>query len=116
VPNLIVADQIGNFYRPCTLYTQEVVITFDHDWPSLATAIVLPHGIYDLKHNHGFVTLGTSHDTSEFACDSLRWWWQGYGRRDYPKSNSWLLLCDGGGSNRSNTWLLKAELARLVQE
>ena len=82
----------------------------------MAEAVVLPHGVYDLKRNHGFVTLGTSHDTSEFACDSLRWWWHASGQQDYPRASSWLLLCDGGGSNRSNTWLFKAELAKLVQE
>src|SRR3712207_4256474 len=107
---------IGNFYRPGTLYTQAVVTTLDHDWPRVAAAVVLPHGVYDLKRNHGFVTLGTSHDTSEFACDSLRWWWHNHGRHDYPQASSWLLLCDGGGSNRSNTYLFKAELAKLVQE
>ena len=90
--------------------------TFDHDWPSLATGVAIPHGLYDLKRNQGFVTLGTSHDTSEFACDSLRWWWQTYGRHDYPDATSLLLLCDGGGSNRSNTFLFKLDLARFAQE
>ena len=90
--------------------------TFDHDWPSLATGVAIPHGLYDLKRNHGFVTLGTSHDTSEFACDSLRWWWQTYGRHAYPAATSLLLLCDGGGSNRSNTYLFKLDLAKFAQE
>lgn len=90
--------------------------TFDHDWPSLATGVAIPHGLYDLKRNHGFVTLGTSHDTSEFACDSLRWWWQTYGRHDYLDATSILLLCDGGGSNRSNTYLFKLDLAKFAQE
>ena len=90
--------------------------TFDHDWPSLATGVAIPHGLYDLKRNHGFVTLGTSHDTSEFACDSLRWWWQTYGRHDYPDATSLLLLCDGGGSKRSHTFLFKLDLARFAQE
>jgi hypothetical protein len=109
-------ELIGNFYRPGRLYTQAVVTTLDHDWPSLASAIVLPPGVYDLKRNHGFVILGTSHDTREFACDSLRWWWHDYGQQDYPAATSWLLLCDGGGSHRTNTWLFKAELAKLGQE
>lgn len=107
---------IGKFSRPGMLYTQAVVKTFDHDWPSSAEAIIFPHGVYDLKRNHGFITLGTSHDTSEFACDSLRWWWNEYGQADYPKAHSWLLLCDGGGSNRSNTYVFKLELSKLVRE
>jgi hypothetical protein len=107
---------IGNLYRSGTLYTQEVVQTFDHDWASLAEGVAIPHGLYDLKRNHGFVTLGTSHDTSEFACDSLRWWWQQHGQHDYPGATSLLLLCDGGGSNRANTCLFKAELEKFAQE
>ena len=71
---------IGNLYRPGTLYTQATGETLDHDFPSLAEGVVIPHGIYDLQRNHGYVNLGTSHDTSEFACDSLRQWWQVYGR------------------------------------
>lgn len=107
---------IGNLYRPGTLLTQSVVTTFDHDWPSLADGVAIPHGLYDLKRNHGFVTIGTSHDTSEFACDSLRWWWQTHGRHDYPGATSLLLLCDGGGSNRSNTYLFKMDLEKFAQE
>ncbi|MCW5969215.1 MAG: hypothetical protein KIT57_11945 [Blastocatellales bacterium] len=63
-------ELIGNLYRPGTLLTQSVVTTFDHDWPSLADGVAIPHGLYDAKRNHGFVTIGTGHDTSEFACDS----------------------------------------------
>lgn len=82
----------------------------------MAAGVVIPHGLYDLKRNVGFVTLGTSHDTSEFACDSLRWWWRQHGRDDYPHATSLLLLCDGGGSNRANTWLFKLDMERFAQE
>jgi Rhodopirellula transposase DDE domain len=107
---------IGNLYRPGTLYTQATVETLDHDFPSLAEGVVIPHGIYDLQRNHGYVNLGTSHDTSEFACDSLRQWWQVYGRWAYPAATSLLILCDGGGSNSARTYLFKAELEKLVQD
>jgi Rhodopirellula transposase DDE domain len=107
---------IGNLYRPGTLYTQGVVETLDHDFPSLAQGVIIPHGIYDLKKNHGYINLGTSHDTSEFACDSLRQWWQSQGQADYPHASSLLLLCDGGGSNGARTYLFKAELERFAQE
>jgi ASC-1-like (ASCH) protein len=60
---------IGNLYRSGTLYTQAPVETFDPDFPSLAEGVVIPHGIYDVQRNQGYVTLGTSHDTSAFACD-----------------------------------------------
>jgi hypothetical protein len=107
---------IGNLYRPGTLYTQATVETLDHDFPSLAEGVVIPHGIYDLQRNHGYVNLGTSHDTSEFACDSLRQWWQAYGRLAYPAATALLILCDGGGSNSARTYLFKADLKRLVQD
>ena len=71
---------------------------FDHDWKSLAVEMAIPHGLYDPKLNLGYVQIGTSHDTSQFACDSIRYWWQNYGIVNYPDANSILLLCDGGGS------------------
>ena len=61
------------------------------------------------------MTLGTSHDTSEFACDSLRQWWQTDGQTLYPDAEALLLLCDGGGSNSARTYLFKADLEKLVQ-
>ncbi|MGF1603921.1 MAG: hypothetical protein ACFCU8_18270 [Thermosynechococcaceae cyanobacterium] len=42
--------------------------------------------------------MGTSHDTGEFACDSICYWWQHYGSIQYPKARSILILCDGGGA------------------
>ena len=91
-------------------------MTFDHDFPSLADGVVIPYGIYDLKYNHGYVVLGTSHDTSEFACESIRQWWWNYGQSLYRHATSLLLLCDGGGSNSSRTYLFKAELEKVSQE
>ncbi len=107
---------IGNFYRDGKLDTQETVLTLGHDFPTLADGVVIPYGLYDLKHNYGYVTLGTSHDTSEFACACLRQWWWPYGQRIYPEATSLLLLCDGGGSNSSRAYLFKAELEKVAQE
>ena len=107
---------IGNLFRPGTLYTQETLTTLDHDFPSLAEGIAIPHGIYDLKKNQGYITLGTSHDTSEFAGDCLRNWWQRQGQADYPEAKSLLVLCDGGGSNACRTYLFKEALAKFAQE
>ena len=107
-------ELLGNFYREGRLYTQGVIETFDHDFPSAASGVVIPHGLYDLRRNHGHVNLGTSHDTSEFACDSLRHWWEGQGRASYPRATSLLLLCDGGGSNSATQYLFKEDLQRLA--
>lgn len=89
---------------------------FDHDWKSLATGVAIPHGLYDLQRNTGYLQLGTSHDTAEFACDAIRHWWQEYGQHYYPTATSILLLCDGGGSNSSRQYLFKQDLQALVNE
>lgn len=68
---------------------------YDHDWVSLAEGVVIPHGLYDLSRNEGYIQIGTSHDTGEFACDSLRYWWQ-HGKLHYSDAASILILCDGG--------------------
>jgi Rhodopirellula transposase DDE domain len=109
-------ELLGNFYRPGQLYTQEVVETFDHDFPSAARGVVIPHGLYDLKRNQGQVSLGTSHDTSEFACDNLRCWWASQGQAAYPRATSLLLLCDSGGSNNASHYLFKEDLQRLADD
>jgi hypothetical protein len=107
-------ELIGDFYRAGHLLTQGVIETFDHDFPSFAEGVVIPHGLYDLKHNDGHVNLGTSHDTGEFACDSIERWWESKGRAIYPRASSILLLCDGGGSNSATQYLFKEDLQRLV--
>lgn len=107
-------ELIGNFYRAGHLLTQGVIETFDHDFPSAASGVIIPHGLYDMKRNEGHVNLGTSHDTGEFACDSIERWWEEKGRALYPRATSILLLCDGGGSNSSSQYLFKEDLQRLV--
>ncbi len=107
-------ELIGNFYRAGHLLTQRVIETLDHDFPSAASGAIIPHGLYDVKRNDGHVNLGTSHDTGEFACDSIERWWEAQGRALYPGATSILLVCDGGGSNSSSQYLFKEDLQRLV--
>lgn len=107
---------IGSLYRAGHTYTQVPIEVYDHDWASLATGKVIPHGLYDLSENIGYVQIGTSCDTHEFAIDSLRYWWQHYGRDRYGTAASLLLLCDGGGSNSSRSYLFKAVLQDLAVE
>jgi Rhodopirellula transposase DDE domain len=107
-------ELLGNFYRDGKLFTKKTVGTFDHDFPSFADGVVIPHGLYDLKLNRGYLHLGTSHDTSEFACDAFEDWWRRFGQELYPRATSLLLLCDGGGSNSSRTYLFKADLQAMV--
>ena len=107
---------IGDFYRAGHLYTQETISTFDHDFNSLAKGVVIPHSIYDVTRNTGYINIGTTKDTSEFACDSILHWWQNQGRFDYPNATSILILCDGGGSNHSRHYLFKQDLQELVNK
>ena len=109
-------EYIGNFYRDGILYTQGVIKTHDHDFNSLADGVVIPHGIYDLKKNTAYINIGTSKDTSEFACDCLRNWWCDQGKFDYPDATSILILCDGGGSNSSRHFIFKQDIQNLANE
>jgi hypothetical protein len=109
-------ELIGNFYRPGVLLTKETLLTLDHDFPSFAEGVVIPHGLYDPRLNRGYLHLGTSHDTSEFARDCLLDWWLRFGQRQYAGAKSLLVKCDGGGSNAANTYLFKADLQEMADE
>lgn len=98
------------------MYTQERLRVHDHDFRSLADGIAIPHGLYDIYRNLGYITIGTSHDTSEFACACIRYWWLNHGRYDYPGATSMLLLCDCGGSNNARYYIFKQDLQHLADE
>ena len=107
-------EHLGNFFRAGRAYSTGPNATFDHDFSSFAEGVVIPHGLYDVRRNVGHLTLGTSHETSQFACDSFRLWWRRYGLSAYPDATSILLLCDGGGSNNCRHYIFKEDLQRLV--
>lgn len=64
----------------------------------------------------GYINIGISRDTSEFACDSLRNRWYDEGQYRYPGSGKLLILCDGGGNNNSRHYLSEEDLVRLADE
>jgi hypothetical protein len=68
---------------------------------------MVPHGIYDVGRNTGYMTFWLSHDTAEFACDCLVEQWEQHIRHIYPNAKSILILCDGGGSNSARSWQFK---------
>ena len=107
-------ELIGDFYREGVIETQGTVEVNDHDFGSMASGAVIPHGVYDVGLNRGFVHLNTSHDTSELACDSLAAWWEGHGRSAYPRAAKLLVLCDGGGSNSAARYVFKEALQGLA--
>jgi len=89
---------------------------FDHDFPNLAEGIAIPHAIYDLTLNEAVINIGMSKDTSEFACDSIKIWWEQVGKLEYAGCTSILMLADGGGSNSSRHYIFKEDLQKLVNE
>lgn len=109
-------EHLGNFYRDGYLYTLNELQTYDHDFSSFSEGIIIPHGLYDIGLNIGYIQLGTSHDTGEFACDSLRYWWYNFGKKEYSDATSILIPCDGGGSNSSRHYLFKEDLQALSDE
>jgi hypothetical protein len=107
---------LGTLYRDGKVYCQQAQQAFDHDFPSGAEGVIVPHGIYDLARNHGWLHVGLSRDTTAFACDSLRLYGQSDGRHQYPRASEILFLCDGGGSNSCRKHLFKQDLQALVNE
>jgi hypothetical protein len=101
---------LGTLYRDGKVSCQQALKAFDHDVPSLATGVIIPHGIDDLARNQGWIHVGISRDTTAFACDSLRVFWRGDGQRLSPNASAILLLCDGGGSNSCHKHLFKEDL------
>jgi hypothetical protein len=76
----------------------------------------VPYGIYDLAANAGWVSVGVNHDTSAFAVQTIRRWWQDVGCERYPGTKRLTITCDGGGSNGSRVRLWKLELQKLANE
>jgi hypothetical protein len=87
-----------------------------HDFIDKDRGKAIPYGIYDVTANEGWVSVGTDHDTSEFAVQSIRSWWRCMGKRAYPDATELLVTADGGGSNGSRTRLWKVELQALANE
>jgi hypothetical protein len=109
-------ELLGNLYRDGRVYSTNIIEVYDHDFPYLADGIVIPHTLFDLKSNMAYVNIGVSKDTSEFACDSIKLWWDSYGKFQYSNCTSILILADGGGSNSSRHYIFKEDLQKLVDE
>jgi hypothetical protein len=87
-----------------------------HDFPDKEKGQTTPYGVYDLTNNEGWVSVGTDHDTAEFAVQTIRSWWRQMGSNVYPEARELLIMADGGGSNGSRTRLWKVALQRLADE
>lgn len=106
-------EMIGNFHRSGSCYSQSMRRVNDHDFASFSEGQIVPHGIYDINTNTGYVTLGTAKDTSEFVCDNLYRIWIQHLQYRYPHAHTIMILCDGGGSNACSHHIVKQDLCNL---
>lgn len=111
-------ENVGNFKNPGSEYRKEKSPrkVLDHDFPIQELGKVNPYGVYVLNDNTGFVNLGTSHDTAEFAGESVYRWWEAVGKNTFPKAKRLYINCDGGGSNSSRRWVWKYQLQLLANK
>src|SRR3954463_682462 len=86
------------------------------DFPDKHLGKVAPYGVYDPTANEGWVNVGITHDTAEFAVESIRRWWYRMGSRAYAGAKELLVTADSGGSNGSRTRLWKVCLQALADE
>ena len=103
---------VGKEYRP-----KGVPLEVDtHDFPDKELGKAIPYGVYDIKSNEAWVSVGISHDTGEFAVEAIRRWWRRMGKKRYKKPKRLLITADSGGSNGHRNRLWKYELQRLADQ
>jgi len=103
---------VGREWTP----TGKAVQVNTHDFPSHAKGKAIPYGIFDLARNEGWVSVGISFDTAQFAAAAIRGWWQQLGKASYPDAEILTITADSGGSNSSRGRLWKIELQTLADE
>ena len=87
-----------------------------HDFPQLGRGKAVPYGAYDIARNRAVVNVGVSHDTAEFAVESIRRWWRLDGRRLYGGPRRLLICADSGGSNGHRLRVWKLGLQNLADQ
>src|SRR6266849_9120506 len=98
----------GREWRPKGKPVEVEDHSFFFTGPEVEQAI--PYGIYDITRGTGWVNVGTDHDTSVFAVESIRRWWRARGQEDYPGASRLLITADAGGSNGYRYRVWKSEL------
>ena len=109
-------EMLGNFKREGKALSNGPLKSLDHDFSTFSDGQIVPHGIYDVTKNVGYMTLGISHDTSRFVCDNIARVWREHLREQYPNANTLVILCDGGGSNSSSHRIVKQDLMDLANK
>jgi Rhodopirellula transposase DDE domain len=111
-------QMVGRYANPGMTWRPagDPVRALDHDFPDPDLPKAVPYGIYDLARDEGWVSVGISADTGDFAVNSIRTWLTTMGRRAYPHARRLLITADAGGSNGHRNRLFKARLAELATE
>jgi hypothetical protein len=109
-------ELIGNFKNAGVAWRREAREVFDHDFPSWSDGRAVPFGIYDIAMNKGFVSVGVSSETADFATDAIYTWWKLEGRKQYPEATRLVIESDCGGANNPRTWLWRTRLQRLANK
>jgi hypothetical protein len=107
-------ELIGNFRNPGRIWCKEAIEVNEKDFVSEAECLAVPFGIYDVARNTGYVVVGTSHNTPEFAVTSIARWWREEGCLVYPGKAHVLILADGGGGNGSRSKAWKFNLQQML--
>jgi hypothetical protein len=108
-------ERLGTLHRRGQVYSTGNQRVFDHDYRYLSTGPLIPHGVYDYFEHSGFVTLGTSRETSAFVCDAIALAWEEVFRARYPHAPEVFLTFDAGGANAVRSVRFKEDLVALSQ-
>lgn len=111
-------ENIGNYKNNGKEYSEKgkPIEVKTHDFPDKELGKVSPYGVYDIGRNEGWVNVGISSDTAEFAVNSIRTWWYAMGKKIYENADSIMVTADCGGSNSNRTRLWKWALQKLAIE
>lgn len=109
-------ESIGLFKNLGRTLRRQPLDVLATDFPSDAVGKAIPYGIYDVQRNAGYMVVGVSHETAEFAIAAIRRWWLDVGRVRFRGHTQLLIQADGGGANSYNSWLWKAGLQALADE
>jgi len=109
-------ENLGNFSNKGREYhlKGQPLETNMHDFPDAELGKAIPYGVYDIGRNEGWVNVGITHDTAQFAANSIRRWWTRMGQYRFPQATRLLITADSGGSNGYRSRLWKTELHKLA--
>jgi hypothetical protein len=111
-------ELVGDFKNPGQEWRPEgdPQPTRVHDFKDKDLGKAIPHGVYDMTNNQGWVSVGINHDTAHFAANSIRQWWNKMGQRRFPRTSELMITADGGGSNNYRSRLWKVALQNLADQ